>query len=66
MIALFVIGSEEITNGMNIIGSHIDAPRLDLKPIPYEEQELAFFKTTTMEESRSTSGQLSPKHMVFW
>lgn len=46
MIALFVIGSEEITNGMNIIGSHIDAPRLDLKPNPlYEEQELAFFKT---------------------
>lgn len=46
LIALFVIGSEEITRGMNIIGSHIDAPRLDIKPNPlYEEKELAFLKT---------------------
>ncbi|HHT51433.1 MAG TPA: aminopeptidase [Eubacteriaceae bacterium] len=45
-IVLFVIGKEDLTGGMNIIGSHVDAPRLDLKPNPlYEEQEMAFFKT---------------------
>lgn len=45
-IVLFVIGKEELTKGMNIVGSHIDAPRLDLKPNPlYEEQDVAFFKT---------------------
>ena len=43
---LAVIGTENIENGMHIIGSHIDSPRLDLKPNPlYEDSELAYFKT---------------------
>lgn len=45
-IALFVIGKNYIEKGMKIIGSHIDAPRLDLKPNPlYQEGNLGFFKT---------------------
>ncbi len=45
-IALFVIGEEDIENGMNIVGAHIDAPRLDLKANPlYEDSELALLKT---------------------
>ena len=41
-----VIGAEPIASGVNIVGSHIDAPRLDLKPNPlYEDGELAYFKT---------------------
>lgn len=41
-----IIGSEKMTEGVNIIGAHIDSPRLDLKPNPlYEEQHLALFKT---------------------
>ena len=43
---LAVIGTESIENGMHIIGSHIDSPRLDLKPNPlYEDTGLAYFKT---------------------
>ena len=43
---LAIIGEEPIENGMHIIGSHIDSPRLDLKPNPlYEDTELAYFKT---------------------
>ncbi len=43
---LAVIGTEPIENGVRIVGSHIDAPRLDLKPNPlYEDGEMAFFKT---------------------
>ena len=43
---LAIIGEESIENGMNIIGSHIDSPRLDLKPNPlYEDTGLAYFKT---------------------
>lgn len=43
---LFHIGTEDITNGMNIVGAHIDSPRLDLKPDPlYESDGLALFKT---------------------
>ncbi len=41
-----VIGSEDISLGVNIIGSHVDSPRLDLKSNPlYEEGNVAFFKT---------------------
>lgn len=41
-----IIGSNKLTEGLNIIGSHIDSPRLDLKPNPlYEDAKLALFKT---------------------
>lgn len=41
-----VIGSKKITDGINLIGAHIDSPRLDLKPNPlYEDVKLALFKT---------------------
>ena len=43
---LAVIGRKPISEGMNILGSHVDSPRLDLKPNPlYEENEMAFLKT---------------------
>lgn len=45
-ITAFVIGSEPIENGVNIVGAHIDSPRLDLKPQPlYEDNGIAFLKT---------------------
>lgn len=45
-VALFVIGQEDITNGINILGAHIDSPRLDLKANPlYEESGLAYLDT---------------------
>lgn len=45
-IILAVIGAEDTACGVNIVGAHIDAPRLDLKPNPlYEDGELAYFKT---------------------
>ena len=41
-----IIGKEPFGGGMNIIGAHIDSPRLDLKPQPiYEEEGLVFLKT---------------------
>ena len=43
---LAIIGKESMENGINIIGSHADSPRLDLKPNPlYEDSGLAYFKT---------------------
>ncbi len=45
-VALFVIGKNPLEKGMKIVGGHIDAPRLDLKPNPlYEEDGLGFLKT---------------------
>ncbi len=41
-----IIGKDELENGINIVGAHIDSPRLDLKPNPvYEDGRLALFKT---------------------
>ena len=45
-IALFVIGSEPMEKGMNILGAHIDSPRLDVKQNPlYEDADLAYLDT---------------------
>lgn len=45
-IALFVIGEEPLENGMNILGAHVDSPRLDLKANPlYEDSGFAYFDT---------------------
>lgn len=45
-VVMFHIGSEDITNGMNIVGAHLDSPRLDLKPVPVsEDSNLAYLKT---------------------
>ena len=41
-----VIGSKEVQEGINVVGAHIDSPRLDLKPNPlYEDGGFAYFKT---------------------
>lgn len=46
MLAVFVIGRQPLEEGMNILGAHIDSPRLDLKQVPlYEDTELALFDT---------------------
>ena len=45
-IALFVIGEEPLTEGLNILGAHIDSPRLDLKQVPlYEDTEFSYLDT---------------------
>ena len=45
-VVLFNIGSEPITEGMNILGAHIDSPRIDVKQNPlYEDSDLAYLDT---------------------
>lgn len=45
-VALFNIGKRPISEGMNIIGAHIDSPRLDVKQNPlYEEGGMAYLDT---------------------
>ncbi len=45
-LAIAVIGRQTPVDGFNLIGAHIDAPRIDLKANPvYEDGDLAFFKT---------------------
>ncbi|MCI1930181.1 MAG: aminopeptidase [Clostridia bacterium] len=45
-VALFNIGSRPLKEGMNILGAHIDSPRLDVKQNPlYEDSEIAYFDT---------------------
>ena len=45
-IMLFIIGKQPMENGINIIGAHIDSPRIDLKQNPmYEDTDLAYLDT---------------------
>ncbi len=45
-IVLFHIGSKPIDQGMNILGAHIDSPRIDIKQNPlYEDTEIAYLDT---------------------
>ena len=45
-LVMAVVGNRPITDGMNILGAHIDSPRLDLKPNPiYEDEDTCYFKT---------------------
>ena len=42
----FIVGREPLEMGMNILGAHIDSPRLDVKQNPlYEEGDLAYLDT---------------------
>jgi aspartyl aminopeptidase len=44
--ALVFLGKRPIAEGLNVVVSHLDSPRLDLKPTPlYESQGLAMLKT---------------------
>ena len=41
-----VIGTQPVAEGINVIGGHTDAPRIDLKPVPLcEKGGLAYFDT---------------------
>lgn len=45
-VAVFNIGKKPMEEGMNILGAHIDSPRLDIKQNPlYEDNELAYLDT---------------------
>ncbi len=45
-VCMFIIGKKPITEGMNILGAHIDSPRLDVKQNPlYEDSEIAYLDT---------------------
>ena len=45
-VALFNIGTKDIEKGMNILGAHIDSPRMDVKQNPlYEKEGFAYLDT---------------------
>lgn len=45
-ITLFNIGRQDIEEGLNILGAHIDSPRIDVKQNPqYEDSNLLFWDT---------------------
>ncbi len=46
LLALAAMGKKPMTEGIRLIASHVDCPRLDLKPNPlYEDTDLALLKT---------------------
>lgn len=58
-ILIYVNGKESIIDGINIIGAHIDSPRIDLKPNPlFEGNGLTYFKTHYYGGIKSINGLL--------
>ena len=45
-VALFTLGSDNIERGMNILGAHIDSPRLDVKQNPLIEKDFVCYLNT--------------------
>ena len=45
-VALFEIGSENLENGINVLGAHIDSPRLDVKQNPLYEKDFVVYLNT--------------------
>lgn len=45
-VALFVVGSDPLERGMNILGAHIDSPRLDVKQNPLMERDFICYLNT--------------------
>jgi len=45
-VVMFQVGSDDIENGLNILGAHIDSPRMDIKQNPlYEDGDFAYLDT---------------------
>ena len=45
-VVVFLLGKQPLENGMNIVGAHIDSPRIDLKQNPfYEDTDFALADT---------------------
>lgn len=67
-LALFHIGKEPMEKGMNILGAHIDSPRLDLKQNPlYESDGLAMLETHYYGGIKNISGLRCRWHCtVLW
>lgn len=54
-----IVGEKSLEEGLRIVGSHIDSPRIDLKPTPlYEDSELAYFSTHYYGGIKNTSGSV--------
>ncbi|MBP3451214.1 MAG: aminopeptidase, partial [Agathobacter sp.] len=45
-LAMFILGEKNLEEGMNILGAHIDSPRIDLKQVPmFEDTDMAMLDT---------------------
>ena len=45
-VVFFIIGKEKVEKGLNILGAHIDSPRVDVKQVPlYEDSGLVLLDT---------------------
>ena len=45
-VALFELGTEPLENGLNVLGAHIDSPRLDIKQNPLYEKDFVVYLNT--------------------
>lgn len=61
-VALFHIGSEDLSEGLAIIVAHLDSPRLNLNPVPLKEDGgVAYLKTHYYGGVKIPLGKYPPK-----
>lgn len=66
-IAMFRVGKKPMTQGMNILGAHIDSPRLDVSRIPFMRTgEWHIWIPIITAASRNTNGWHSPWPFTAW
>lgn len=54
-LAMFIIGKKDLDEGMNILGAHIDSPRMDLKQVPVY-QDLLYKTNFTLLDTHYYGG----------
>ena len=66
-IALFELGSDPLEKGMDILGAHIDSPRLDVKQNPIMEKDFICFcaRCGKMSEMQNTGSFSSSPTLIF-
>ena len=63
---LFTIGTAPMAEGMNILGAHIDSPRLDLKQNPlYEDTDFVLLDTHYYGGIKKSSKKAEPQSIKF-
>ena len=65
-VALFRIGREPLEKGMNILGAHIDSPRLDVKMNPLYESDGIVYLDTHLSVGDAAAGNTRSRRAQGW
>ena len=66
-VVMFKLGKKPLTGGLNILGAHIDSPRMDVKQNPlYEDSDIAYLDTHYYGGIKKYQWVTLPRFMASW